>query len=414
MLNQFLNVSWLAMEVLRLLVNKLTVAEYFNTDFDKEFHKEFAVGASIQVKYPQRFTIRNGLGYAPQGINRIATIINLDQPFGLDWEWDDFEKAVKAERSEAEIKRQYLDPAAEYMAQEIDSRCAVFAYQNTSTIAPGGVLGTDPTSVATYYGARRRLQEKAAQPGKRCMLISSSMMASFGANITTFFQPGDELSKMFKQGYLGEAAGFEWIESNSLVSHTAGTWAAAVTVNGAGQSGTSLIITATANDTFNQGDKFSVANVNSVNPMTRRTAGPLAAQHFTVTTPLVAAGGGVDVLNFLPAIFGPGSQYQNVDNLPANTAALTLWPGTTSPNGKVGTVGLGMVKRGGFALVGAKLYTPKSVEVCSQQQDKQTGLAVRYVRAWDPVHSMNINRWDSVIGTGPLFQDNNVVAVPGA
>jgi hypothetical protein len=412
--NQFLNVSWLAMEVLRLLVNKLTVAEYFNTEFDKEFHKEFAVGSSIQVKFPQKYTVRNGLGYAPQGINRIATSINLDQPFGIDWEWDDYEKAVKAERSEEEIREQYLEPAAAQLGQEIDQRCAQFAYQNTSTVAPSGVLGTDPTSVATYYGARRRLQEKAAQPGKRCMLISSSMMATFGANITTFFNPGDELSRIFKEGYLGRAAGFDWIESNSLYSHTAGTWAGAVTVNGAGQSGTSLIITATANDTFNQGDKFAVANVNSVNPMTRRAAGPLVAQHFTVTVPLVAAGGGVDVLNFLPAIFGPGSQYQNVDALPANTAALTLWPGTSSPNGKVGTVGLAMVKRGGFALVGAKLYTPKSVEVAQQKQDTQTGLAVRYVRAWDPVRSMNINRWDSVIGMGSLYQDNNVVAVPGA
>ena len=47
------------------------------------------------------------------------------------------------------------------------------------------------------------------------------------------------------------------------------------------------------------------------------------------------AGGGVDVLNILPSIFGPGSQYQNVDALPGNGAALTLWPGTGAPNGKV-------------------------------------------------------------------------------
>ena len=68
------------MEVLRLLVNKLTVAEYFNMDWEKDFKKEFAVGATIQVKFPQTFTIRNGLGYNPQGIDRISTTISLDQP----------------------------------------------------------------------------------------------------------------------------------------------------------------------------------------------------------------------------------------------------------------------------------------------------------------------------------------------
>lgn len=413
MANLFLNTSWISLEVLRLLVNKLTVAEYFNTEYEKDFKQEFAVGAQIQVKFPQKFTIRNGLGYAPQGINRIATTINLDQPFGLDFEFDDYEKAVKAERSEREIREQYLEPAAAQLGQEIDSRCAQFAYQNASNIAPGGVLGTDPTSVTSYYGARRRLMEKAAPPGKRCMLISSSMMANFGANITTFFHPADELSSMFKEGSLGRAAGFDWYESNSLYAHTAGTWAGAVTVNGAGQTGTSLLMNFTAGDTVNVGDKFSVANMNAVNPMTRRTAGPLTAQQFTVTMPLTALGGGVDTVNFLPAIYGPGSVYQNVDVLAVNTAALTLWPGTGTPNGKVGTVGLALTKFA-FALVGAKLYSPKSVEVCSQKQDPQTGLAVRFVKAWDAVRSMQIHRFDMVIGQGNLYQDNGACVVPGA
>jgi hypothetical protein len=52
----------------------------------------------------------------------------------------------------------------------------------------------------------------------------------------------------------------------------------------------------------------------------------------------------VDVINFLPAIYGPGSQYQNVDALAAAGAALTLWPGTAAPSGKVGTVSLGLTK----------------------------------------------------------------------
>jgi hypothetical protein len=92
--NQFLNVSWISSEVLRLLLNMLTVSEYFNSDYEKDFKQEFAVGAQIQVKFPQSFTIRDGLGYNPQGVNRISTTINLDQIFGIDFEWDDYERAV--------------------------------------------------------------------------------------------------------------------------------------------------------------------------------------------------------------------------------------------------------------------------------------------------------------------------------
>lgn len=411
MANNFLNTNWVSMEILRLLLNKLEVAEYFNRDWEKDFQKEFAPGAAISVKFPQRFNVIDGMGYAPQGLNRVSTSINLDQWLQVPFEFDDYERAVKLERSEKELRENYWDPAAAAMQQEMDSRAAKFAYQNSSAVC--GTLGTDPTSVATYYTARQILKQKAVPPGKRAMLISSSMMASLGSNITSIFNPPDEISKMFKEGALGKLAGFDFFESNSLYSHTAGTWAGAVTVNGANQSGASLTITCTAGDTFNVGDKFSIANVNAVNPMTRRTAGPLKAQTYTVTTALTGAGGGVDVLSFLPAIYGPSSQYQNVDALPANSAALTLWPGTASPNGKSGTVGLALTRHA-FALVGAKLFVPSSVEHGGQAQDPETGISIRKVVAWDPFRSMQINRLDSLIGFGNLYQDNGAVAVGGA
>lgn len=399
------------MEVLRNLINQLTVADYFNTDWEKDFTKEFAVGASLQVKFPQQFTIRDGLNYDPQGIDRISTTVNLDQPFGIDFQWDDYEAAVKAERSEAEIKEQYLAPAAAQLAQEVDSRAALWATTYASNVV--GSLGTDPTSLVTYDQARARLLQKAAPPGRRSMCISSSMMVSLGSAITTIFQPVDEITEMFKEGTIGRAKGFDWFEEQSLYTFTAGTFQTPAnnTVSGAGQSGTSLVVNDTAGDTFNAGDKFSIANVNAVNPRTRRSAGPLTPQQFTITQALVGTGN--DTLQILPAIFGPGTQYQNVDNLPANGALLTLWPGTTSPNGKTGTIGLALTKYA-FALAGAKLYSPKAVEVCSQKQDKRTGLAVRFVKAWDPVRSMNIHRFDMVIGFGNLYQDNGTVVVAGA
>jgi hypothetical protein len=410
MANAFLNVQWISDEVLRLLINYLTVAEYFNTDYQKDFEERFAVGATIQVKFPQQFTIRYGLGYNPQGINRISTTVSLGQPFGADFEWDDYEKFVNVERSEEEVREQYLEPAAAQIAQEIDSQCAQFAYQNSNNVQ--GALGTDPTGVATYYNARRRLKELACPPGKRVICLSSSMMSTFGQNITTFFQPADELSQMFKEGSLGRAAGFDWYESNSLFQHTAGSFAASVTVTGAGQSGSTLVVTGTNNDTLNKGDKISIANVNQVNPRTRRIVGPTVAKNFVITQSITLTGGS-DTINIYPAIFGPGSQYQNVDALPANSAAITLWPGTGSPNGKVGTVALAL-SRYAFALVGGDFYKPKSVEEASKQRDKQTGIPIRFVWAWDPVRSMNIRRFDTMIGTGVLYGDNGACCIAGA
>ena len=407
------------MEVLRNLKNALKVAEYFNHDWEKDYEKAWAVGTTIQVKFPQQFTIRNGLGYNPQGINRISTTISLDEPFGIDFQWDDYEAAVKAERSEDEIREQYLGPAGVQLANEWDSRAALFAKNNTSQIV--GSLGTDPTSIVFLDQARARLLQKAGSylSKKRAALISSSMQTnSINTPVTSLFQPTDAITEAFKEGSMGKLKTFDVFEEQNLYSHTAGTWAAAVTVNGAGQSGTSLTITATAGDTFNVGDKFGIANVNLVNPRSRRTPGPLTLQTFTVTVALTAVGGGADVLNFLPAIYGPGadqnpSQYQNVDNLPVNGAALTLFPGTPNPNGATGTVGLALTPFA-FAIVGMRFYLPKAVEGRSQAEDKATGIPVRFVKAWDAYHSLQINRFDTVGGFGNLYQDNAAVGLLGA
>ena len=92
------------------------------------------------MKLPQRWVVTNGLGYQPQGINRLATTINLDQVFGIHFEWDSYERLVKMERSQEELEENYLKPAAVQLAQEVDSRAALFAYQNASNVV--GSLGT--------------------------------------------------------------------------------------------------------------------------------------------------------------------------------------------------------------------------------------------------------------------------------
>lgn len=410
--NSFANTSWVSLEILRLLVNRLVCTEYFNRSWEKDFNREFAPGSQIQIKFPQRFFTIPQMGYSPQGIARITTTVSLNQWIQVPFEWDDYQRAVNLERSETELRENYWEPAGAAIAQTIDSYAANWVRLNSSNLV--GQLGTDPTSVTTYFQARAMLEREAAGFSKRCMAISTSMMTSLGTNITTLFNPPDEITRNWKQGAIGQLARFDFFESNSLYTHVAGTWPGAVTVAGANQQGGNLVISGTAGSTLNPGDKFSVLNVNMTNPMTYRSAGPLTPRTFTYAgTSQFVLTGGSDSIPILPAIYPPGSQYQNVDSFPNNNAALTLWPGTTSPNGKVGTVGFGL-NRDAFALVGGKLYLPKAVESAAQQQDPESGIAIRKVIAWDPVRSMQVNRYDSLIGFGNLYQQNCAVAVLGA
>lgn len=410
--NAFQMVDWLVMKSLDRLLNKLSIASNFNTDYNKEFDREFAVNETVRVKLPQRWLIRDGTAYAPQPMNRVYTTVACNQPFGIDFEWDSFERALKMERGDDALQREYVDPAMDQIAQEIDSRAALYAYQNSNNIV--GILGTDPADFdASSAAARQRLVELGCPAGgDKICAVSPAVMRALKKSAISYFNPVTDIAKQFRTGIVGSGDGFDWYESVSLYQHTASTWAAGVTVNGAGQSGSTLNVTCTTGDTFSVGDSVAIASVNPVNPGTRRKVGSLTKQ-FAITVATVGAASAA-TLNISPAIFGPGSQYQNVDALPANAAALTLFPGTSSPNGKVGTNGLAFHKNA-FALVGVSLETPKgSVEVCRQYRDEETGIAVRFLRQFDGRLSKMINRFDVLLGFGSLYPDNCSVRILSA
>jgi len=412
MANLFKFADWITLESLRILKNKLVMPQFMNTEYGAEYTKNYAIGETLRVKLPQRFTVRDGLGYSPQAINRINTTITVDQIFGVDFEWDSAEKALEMERGEDAVRREYIEPIMAQLAQEIDTRSLQWAYQNSNNIV--GVLGTNPSSITTFQQARQRLIEKACPPGaNKGMLIAPAINTSLVPSFASFFNPTSEISKQYKEGSIGILSGFEWYESPAIYSHTAGTWASTVSVKGASQTGSSLTITATAGDTFNVGDVFSIANVFAVNPSTRRVIDSTNTMQFVVTQALTAVGGGVDVIQISPSIFGPRPQYQTVNALAPDGAVMTLVPGTTSPNGKAGSQNLA-IQKDAFALVGVKLELPKAVEVASQTRDPESGISIRFVRAWDNVQSKMTNRFDCLLGFGNLYPDNCSVRVLGA
>jgi hypothetical protein len=421
--NQFVFADWVTMESLRILLNQLEVAQFMNTDYNKEFTREFAVGETVRVKNPQRFIIRDGLGYQEQAIARNFTTVTVDQIFGIDFQWDSVEEALKMERGSDAWRREYIEPAMAQIANEIDTRAALFATNNINNIV--GVLGQDPNNMTVFQQARERLIEKACPPEEKGMIIPPSVSTALVPALASFFNPTSEISEQYKEGSMGKLSGFDWYESVNLYKLTAGTagQGGTFTVNGANQSGSSLAVNAGAGETLNAGDVISIANVNFVNPMTRRITGPaspLGTMQFVVTAPItfIGSGNAADVVQINPPIVGPGgvlpasafSQYQNVDSLPAASAQITLYPGTTAPWGKTGAQALA-IHRDAIAMVGVKLSMPKAVELASQTRDRETGISVRFVRMFDPIQSRMINRFDVLLGFGTLYPDNCAVRV---
>ena len=412
MANNFAVTNWVSMKILWFLKNSLEVAAMFNSDWEDEFKKKFPVGSQAQIKLPQSWLVTSGLAYQEQGIQRLVTTINLDQIRNVHFGYDSYEKLVKMERSEKELDEAYFRPAGLQLAQQVDSDAADWARRNTNNVV--GVLGTDATTVDFALAADQVLFNLACPAdGDRHLCISSSLMLSYVKNNVTQFNPQKDISDMFRVGVLGTTAGWKWFRSNSLASHTIGTFPThGLTVTGAGQSGSSLIVTGTAADTIQPGDKFSIASVNAVNPRTRvKTA--LGLKQFVYTgAAAFAFTGGADTIPISPAIFGPGSPYQNVDALPGNNAALTAWPGTTNPSGASGTVSLALSKYA-FLKAFGKFENPEAVEHAEQAVDPETGASLAFVVAYDQFNRKITNRFDICYGFGNAYSDAGAVAVAG-
>lgn len=419
--NSFNNIqekgAWVAMIGLALLKEKMAVSPYFSTKYSKDYQKEFALGRSMVIPLTQRYiTQRNDMTYNPQALDRPATTLPIDQTGTIPLEWESIEKALDMERGEEAVEKDYIRPAVAYARQDIESYLCQFAAQNANMLTTGA-LGTNPTTYdATSANALQLLTQMGCPTDEEDLglFLPPSVIRPVKASSATYFNPALDISKQFRTGFVQKSDSFTWYHSNSLYYHTAGTWAAAVTISGANQSGASITVTCTTGDTFNKGDHIAMGS-NEVNLMTRTLTSPATAtgtKIFAVTAAVTGVAGAA-TLQITPPIYGPGSHYQNVDALPANGATVTLWPGTVNPNGKTGHLGLALYP-GAFLLAHTKLEEPQAVEICKQFQDPETGLGVRFIRQWDNIQSRMTNRLDWCYGAGIGLNEQLAAVIPCA
>lgn len=411
MAHNFTKVEWVAMETLRQLKHRSEVFSAMTHKHDEEFKKDFAVGDTVRVKMPYRATIREGMSYSPQNVDRITTDVKADTVIGSDIEWGTIDKLLNMERGKEAVKREYIDKLAAKLSAAADIRAARFAYRNTGNIT--GLLGTNPTTFdATSAAARQRFMELDSMQDDKAIFVPSAVMRSIkggtDGNLSRF-GPVEEIKRLYKQGIIGMADGFEWYESNSLVDHTAGTWAGAVSLASAVANGASeLSVTCTSGDTFKEGDVIGIASVFRTNPLTDQVTERTNTMSVVVAQDVTASSTTATVPIQEKLYFsGPN---QNINAQPAASAVLTLFPGTTSPNGKSGKQGLAFVKDA-FAAISLPLPMPKNEEEGRQFTDPDTGITLSIITSFDFDERKWKTRVDMLIGFGRLHAETGSMRI---
>jgi hypothetical protein len=264
---------------------------------------------------------------------------------------------------------------------------------------PGTPLTTTTARDAVLQAAAKLYDNLApVEDGNLHFINGSAFNAVLSGSNAALFNPQKEISDIYVKGFQGDFGGFRHYMDQLVQGHQNGTYGGTPLVDGAGQTGSSLVTDGwtPTTTTLNVGDVFTIDGVFMVNGQTRQNIGIL--QQFTVTTKTVTDGGGASTIAISPAIVISGN-FQNVTNAPANNAPITVLGASNDfYNQSLG------FHRDAFMLANKELVLPVGVERAQYGSDPMSGVGIRVVQQYDVRNDQFITRFDTAIAWATLYE----------
>ena len=397
MANTFQDPLWYLKEVGRGYENSLTFIAHVKRIASSEYKVEGAkVGNTVNYRLPPLFMVSDGQALDVQNIQNRSVPITLTNQKHVDMGWSTWQETTELNTAMEETKA-----AGNALASVIDALAFSTVYKDVYNAV--GTLGTTPTTRLTYLTAGRLLTDLAVTKQGRNAVLDPEAAIQIADTVAAMFNPREESSEAFREGFMGKGLGLTFYEDQNVATFTSGaaTGASTPIVNGANQTGSSLITSGWGAGTFAgvKGDMFTLAGVYSVNPLSKKSTGRL--QRFALTANVSDAAGAA-TLSITPSIVTSGA-YQNVSNSPANSAVLTYWnmaaggtfAATVSPTSMV-------FHPAAFAFVTADLVKPNGGANVERIGSPARGVALRMAEQWDVRTDQNITRIDTIVGAATL------------
>ncbi len=411
MSNTLVTPTWVTKSVAAGYVNFLVFAANLTKQYNDQFKMNGAkMGDTINVRLPQRFIATHGQALQTQNIFDQTTPITLNDQVNVAFAFSSAQRTTSVD----DVRERYVNPAAQTLANaaDVSAYSTLWPYVYSSV----GTPGTTPSTTLAYLQAGGKLDDLAVS-GKRIATLDVAAAYTIANSATTLFNPTGEVTKIFKEGHMGsnQLGINEWRKSQSVQTRTTGTFTASTPlVQGANQTGSVLDTDGWASSaaTLKRGDKFTIAGVYSVNPVSYTSTGRL--QQFVVTADTTSAGVDMDTLPISPSIITSG-QLQTVSNSPANDAVITVLGATSPTAGTMATTvspqSLIYTKDFGV-LASADLVMPEGGAMAERISDSEMGMSIRWVRQYQIGTDQNDSRFDILIGPAPL-QARFAVVVEG-
>lgn len=361
------------MEFKNNLIFARTVRRQYQNAFDN------TTGRTIRIRKPVRVGSADGAQLRIQDINQQYTNLTIDQrkhvgisltTEQLTLELNDFQSSV-------------VRPAMIRLANDVDK----YLYEKAKELYNyAGTAGTSPSTYAAVSGAAAKMDALGIPMDDRYLLMSPKNADTLRAGLTNFFVP-NFVSPILKERSMGRLAGFDVYAGQNVQRPAVNTVGGTPLVNGAGQSGSSLVIDGvTASQVITEGTVFEIAGVDSVNNLSQNDTQYTA--NFRVTATATANGSGQVTLSIDPPITLSGS-YQNVTNAPADNAAITFQP--------THTINVAYQQEA-FTLAMINLYVPPSAKWARNMVDKDANVSMRFIREYDVNNDCDVMRADILFG----------------
>lgn len=400
MANNVISSTYIANETMRVMHNSSAFLGNINTQYDPMFAKQGAkAGSTVYARRPVQYTVRSGATANIQDVNETTVPITMQPEFGIDFQFSDYDLTLSVD----EFTKRYIEPAGKRLASELDLRIGQAMYQAVANFS--GTPGTTPSTAQNVLDAAVFLDNHACPRDERKFAISPLANAKIVGGMSGLFNDQATLARQLKQGVMATNLGLDFILSQNLPSHTAGTQGGTPLVNGANQgtinsgatdnpyaSTTSLVTngwTAAAAQRLNVGDVITIAGVYEVNPETKQSTGTL--RRFTVTANASSDASGNLTAVISPAIIAGGA-YQNVTARPASGAAITVLSGTSGQS----TLQNLMFHPDAFTMVTADMDVPGGMDMA--ERVNYDGVSLRFVRGFDITNNRRISRFDILAG----------------
>lgn len=396
MSNSLLTISMITKEALRILKNQLAFAKGVNRQYDDTFaNKGAKVGSVINIRKPVRFTVTSGASLNLQDVSDQSVALTLDTQNHVGFQFSSKDMTLSMD----EFGPRYIQPAIAALANKIDLD-GLAKYKDVYSSV--GTPGTTPNTALLFLQANQKLNEMGCPvDGLRNLAINPAAQASTVDALKGLFQSSEKIKSQYEKGMMGEGLGFIWRMDQNVATRTVGPLGGSPTVRVKSADGDSTLSTqawtSSAASRLKVGDVFTIGSVNAVNPQNRVSTGAL--QQFTVTADFSSDSSGNGVVSISPTIQTTGA-YQNVDSLPAVSAAITVVgaANTVTPQNLA-------YHRDAFVLGMADLELPGGVEMAARASDPESGLSLRIVRAYDIVNDQHPCRLDVLYGWKTVYPE---------